>query len=113
VSAAEEPTHDVSPERLEEILREGGQVVDVRSDEEREAGRIPGTRHVELASLAAQAETIDRERPVVFYCRGDGRSEMAAQAFRASGYEAYRLAGGIREWHARGRPLEPDGGEVI
>jgi rhodanese-related sulfurtransferase len=113
MSAPAEPPNEVSPERLEEILREGGQIVDVRTDEEREAGRIPGTRHVELAALAAQAETIDRERPVVFYCRGDGRSEMAAEAFRASGYEAYRLAGGIREWHARGLPLEPDDGEVI
>jgi rhodanese-related sulfurtransferase len=113
VTPPDEPSHEVSPERLEEILREGGQVVDVRTDEEREAGRIPGTRHVELAVLAAQAETIERDRPVVFYCRGDGRSEMAAEAFRASGYEAYRLAGGIREWHARGLPLEPDGGEVI
>ena len=113
MSAPSESTHEVAPERLEEILREGGQVVDVRSDEEREAGRIPGTRHVELTGLAAQAETIDRDRPVVFYCRGDGRSEMAAEAFRASGYEAYRLAGGIREWHARGLPLEPDGGQVI
>jgi rhodanese-related sulfurtransferase len=112
VAEAPEAPEEITPERVREMLAEGGQVIDVRSDEEREAGHIAGTRHIELVELAAQAESVDRDRPVVFYCRGDGRSAMATQAFRASGYEAYRLAGGITEWHARGLPLEPADGHV-
>jgi rhodanese-related sulfurtransferase len=87
-------------------------VIDVREPYEREAGYIDGTRHVELQSLASQAETIDRDRPVIFYCRVGSRSLMAAQAFRRAGYDASSMAGGLARWHDEGRPLLPEGGQV-
>ena len=49
---------------------------------------------------------------MVFYCRSGARSALAAQAFRASGFDAYNLAGGLVAWTERGLPLEPDGGAV-
>ena len=74
-------------------------------------GRGPDRRRApsRLGELAAQAETIDRETPVVFYCRVGGRSAMAANAFRRAGYDAYSMTGGLVAWDARGLPLEPDG----
>ena len=87
-------------------------VVDVRERYEREAGFIPGSEHIELAELSARAGEIPRERPVIFYCRVGSRSLMAAQAFRAAGYDATSLAGGIDAWHAEQRPLEPSDGTV-
>src|SRR2546425_9922166 len=83
------------------------QVIDVREPYEREAGHIAGTRHIELANLPSEAATLDRERPVIFYCRVGNRSAMATEAFRASGFTAYNLAGGITEWVRQGRPIEP------
>ena len=59
--------------------------------------------------VAAEAETIDREKPVVFYCRVGARSAMAAEAFAASGWDAYNLSGGIVSWVVAGLPIE---GEV-
>lgn len=88
------------------------QVIDVREQYERDAGHIAGSRHVELAALTGQAATVDRERPVVFYCRVGARSAMAAEAFRGAGYDAYTLEGGLLGWAAHGLPLEPDGGTV-
>jgi rhodanese-related sulfurtransferase len=88
------------------------QVIDVREGYEREAGHIAGTRHIELVNLTAQAGTIQRERPVVFYCRVGARSEMAAQAFRASGFQAYSMLGGLARWAQEDRPLEPADGHV-
>ena len=94
---------DVSPERVAELHREGGvQLIDVREDYEWDAGRIAGARHVELGRVAAEAASIDRERPVVFYCRVGSRSGMAAQAFRGAGYEAYSMVGGLAAWDERG-----------
>ncbi len=90
----------------------GLQVVDVRELYEREAGHIAGTLHIELAQLPSQAGTIDRERPVVFYCRVGARSDMAAQAFRASGFQAHSMRGGLVRWVQEGRPLSPEGGRV-
>lgn len=89
------------------------QVIDVRDDREWEAGRVPGSRHLLLAELPANRDSIDRETAVVFVCRGGNRSAMAAQAFRESGYEAYNLAGGLVAWAQAGLPLEPEDGEVV
>ena len=90
----------------------GLQLIDVREPYEREAGHIPESRHLELNRLTAEAATIDRERPVYFYCRVGARSRMAAEAFRAAGYEAYSLDGGLVRWAEQDRPLSPQGGTV-
>ena len=37
---------------------------------------------------------------------------MATKAFRAAGYDALSMAGGIQAGHAAGLPLEPDDGRV-
>ncbi len=98
---------ELSPEIAAELLARGdAQLVDVREPYEHAAGRIAGARHVELGALTGQAETIDRETPVVFYCRVGARSAMAAEAFAASGWDAYNLSGGIVSWAASGLPIE-------
>lgn len=88
------------------------QVIDVREDYEHEAGHIAGDRHVELGQLPSAAATIDRERPVVLYCRAGGRSDMAAAALRQAGFEAYSMTDGLLGWAAGGLPLEPVDGRV-
>jgi|SRR5580692_2125147 rhodanese-related sulfurtransferase len=105
---------DVDPAQVAEWLARDPelQVVDVRELYEREAGHIPGSRHIELVQLSSRAGELDRERPVVFYCRVGARSAMAAQAFRASGLRAHSLRGGLVEWARQGRPLAPADGSV-
>jgi rhodanese-related sulfurtransferase len=88
------------------------QLVDVREDYEYAAGRIAGARHLEVGRLAAEADTIERDRPVVFYCRVGARSAMAAAAFRRAGWEAYSMAGGLEAWNRGDLPLEPEDGHV-
>jgi rhodanese-related sulfurtransferase len=88
------------------------EVIDVRRPYEWEAGRIAGARHVEMNDLTASADTIARDRPVVFYCRGGSRSGMAAEAFREAGYDAYNMEGGLLAWAERGLPLDPADGDV-
>jgi rhodanese-related sulfurtransferase len=105
---------DIDPEQLSAWMEEdaGLQVVDVREVYEREAGHIAGSTHMPLVELTARAGEIDRERPVVFYCRVGARSDMAAQAFRASGYRALSMAGGLVRWAQESRPLSPEDGTV-
>ena len=76
----------MEPQRVAELQREGTiQLIDVREDYEWDAGRIAGARHLAVGELTAQAETIHRETPVVFYCRVGGRSAMAAERVPARG----------------------------
>jgi rhodanese-related sulfurtransferase len=105
---------EIDPAQLTQWLAEDHppQLIDVREPYEREAGYIDGSRHITLVSLTEAAATIDREQPVVFYCRVGARSAMAMQAFRASGYEAYSLRGGLVRWAAEDLPLSPEGGTV-
>jgi rhodanese-related sulfurtransferase len=112
VSSADAGQIEIPPEIAAELLARGAQFIDVREGYEREAGYIAGTRHIELERLASQAATIDRDRPVVFQCRLGARSAMAAKAFRADGYDAYTLTGGLMAWVASGLPLEPEDGYV-
>lgn len=111
---ASEVTTALAPKRVAELLEQGeADVIDVRDDEEWDAGHIAGARHVELADLTAAAEGIDRERTVVFNCRTGDRSGMAADAFREAGYDAHNMDGGIVAWAEAGLPLEPEDGEVV
>jgi rhodanese-related sulfurtransferase len=111
--AFEQTESDVSPKRVKELLDSGeAQVIDVRELYEYEAGHIAGVKHIELEHLAGRAGEIESERPVVFHCRIGRRSALATEAFRASGYEAYNMAGGIQAWAGEGLPLEPEGGRV-
>jgi hydroxyacylglutathione hydrolase/adenylyltransferase/sulfurtransferase len=104
---------EVSPEQTAKALAEGtAQVVDVREQYEWDEGRIDGTIHIELERLASNADRIAKDKPVIFHCRLGARSAMAARAFRASGYDAYSMAGGIQLWDDQRRPMVPDGATV-
>ena len=108
-----DPDIEVTPEHTQGALTDDtAQVVDVREPYEREAGYIPGSAHIGLQELAGQAETLDRDRPVIFACRSGARSLMAAQAFRRAGFDAWSMAGGLELWVAEGREIEPADGRV-
>ena len=113
MNAFAEPEAELSPQRVADLLERGEvQLVDVREPHEWEAGRIPQARHIELERLAGRAQEIDRDRPVVFQCRLGARSAMATAAFRAAGWDAYNLTGGILAWAKSGLPLDPPDGHV-
>jgi phage shock protein E len=104
---------DYSPQQVAELLERGEiQLIDVRQPEEHAAGRIAGDRFIELSRLAAEADSIDPHRPLVFYCRSGNRSAMATEAFRGAGFDAHNMAGGLLDWAAAGLPLDPPDGYV-
>jgi rhodanese-related sulfurtransferase len=104
------PQLEVSAEHTAVALADGSaQVVDVREAYERVVGHIAGSRHIALGDLAGEAESLDRERPVIFHCHVGSRSLMAAQAFRQAGFEAYSMAGGLEQWEQEGRPVQTGG----
>jgi rhodanese-related sulfurtransferase len=103
---------EISPQRAAELADSGAAVIDVRRDYEWDAGRIPGASHLEMNDLASNAESVPRDRPVVFYCRSGSRSALAAAAFRQAGWDAYNLEGGLEAWAERGLDLDPPDGEV-
>lgn len=105
---------DIDPEQLAMWMSSEPelQVIDVREGYEREAGFIAHSRHIPLVELSSRVNEIDRDRPVVLYCRVGARSDMAAQALRAAGVRALSMRGGLVRWAGEHRPLSPEGGVV-
>jgi rhodanese-related sulfurtransferase len=108
----EETTREVSREEAQKLVEEGAQLVDVRAEHEWSAGHIGGAKHLPLAELAERTGEIDKDRPVVLYCRGGNRSTMATDALTDAGFDAVKLSEGIVGWDEADLPLEPDGGYV-
>jgi rhodanese-related sulfurtransferase len=103
---------EVSRKQAQKLIEDGAQLVDVRADHEWESGRIAGATHLPLDELAERAGEIDRERPVVLYCRGGNRSSMATAALADAGYDAVKLSEGIVGWVEAGLPVDPEDGYV-
>ena len=113
MNAFADPDADLAPADVARRHAAGEiEIVDVREQYEWDAGRIPGSHHVELERIASAAVMIPRGRPVAFLCRAGNRSGMVTTAFRAVGYDAYNIEGGFGAWYAEGLPTEPDGATV-
>jgi len=105
---------DYSPTQVWQLLADANvQLIDVRQADEHKAGHIAGSRLIELADLPVQAATIDRDRPVILYCRSGARSAMATEALVQAGYDAHNMSGGMLEWDAAGLQMEPSDGHVL
>jgi rhodanese-related sulfurtransferase len=104
--------NEISRAEAREMLDKGAQLVDVRADHEWETGHLPGAVHIPLDELSARVEEIDKDRPVILYCRGGNRSTMATVALAEAGYEAAKLTEGATGWEEEGLPFEPEGGYV-
>ena len=105
---------EIEPPEVLRLAESGeAEVIDVRRDYEYEAGRISNSRNIEMNELTQNADSIAKDKPVVFYCRGGSRSAMAAEAFAQAGFDAHNMTGGILAWAEAGLPLEPEDGEVV
>lgn len=105
-------TREVAREEAQRLIGGGAQLIDVRAEHEWGAGRIAGAAHLPLDELDGRVTELDRERPVILYCRGGNRSTMATDALAAAGFDAAKLSEGIVGWAEAGLPLEPADGYV-
>lgn len=108
----QQTTREISRDEARKLIEDGAQLVDVRTDHEWEAGHISGATHLPLDELAGRTGEIDPERPVILYCRGGSRCEMATEALAAAGFDAAKLSEGIVGWAEAGLPLDPEDGYV-
>jgi rhodanese-related sulfurtransferase len=105
-------TREVSRDEARKLIDEGAQLIDVRADHEWDAGRIAGATHIALPEIPQRTGEIDKDRPVVVYCRGGNRSSMATAALEEAGFDVLKLSEGIVGWSEAELPLEPEDGYV-
>src|SRR5207237_8213217 len=81
------------------------QLVDVRGPGETADGTLPGAREIPLAVLADSLDGLDRTCPVVVYCAGGTRSQVAASVLVDAGFaDVSDLLGGYGAWNGGGFP---------
>ncbi len=105
-----EISRQVTPQEAAERMAEGALLLDVREDDEWAAGHAPDAHHLPLGRLEADYTSLEATRPIVAVCRMGGRSEKAAVALRAAGYDVVNLAGGMQAWAAVDQPIVTDDG---
>ena len=96
---------EISPAEAETRLG-SSTFIDVREQDEFDAGTIPGALHILRGFLESQVESRvpDRDSPVVLYCAGGMRSAFAAVTLSEMGYtNVASMAGGFGQWKNEGR----------
>jgi len=82
--------------RLPELMREGAQLVDVRSRGEFAAGNVPGSVNIPLDEIDLRAPELDPQKWVVVFCASGTRSAMARGKLRRMGFAKVVNAGSWR-----------------
>ncbi|MEE6286949.1 rhodanese-like domain-containing protein [Georgenia sp. MJ173] len=86
----------------------GHVLLDVREQEEWDAGHAPGALHIPLGELTARIDELPEEDLLVV-CRSGGRSSRATAWLNQAGYDARNLDGGMKAWAAAELPVRADG----
>ena len=75
---------------IQELLKDGAIVVDVRTSGEYRSGHVKGSKNIPLQSLSSKIKKLKRKNKVVITCCASGmRSGKAARVLRQSGLDAY------------------------
>jgi glyoxylase-like metal-dependent hydrolase (beta-lactamase superfamily II) len=95
----------VSIDRLDVLLEQGAELIDVREKDERDSGYIAGSRNIPYRLLALGEADLPRDKPIVTICESGPRAAIAASILSARGFDAHPVVnGGVDTWAAAGKP---------
>jgi len=93
---------NITAEEAKQIMdtEEGYIILDVRTQEEYDAGHVPGAILISHEEIAEKAEEVltDKDQLILVYCRSGRRSKIAAEALAELGYTNIKEFGGIIDW---------------
>lgn len=90
-----------SDELLDFIEINNAILVDVRTQDEYNSGYIENSLNIDYLSndFSGNIEKLDKNIPIILYCRSGKRSSMSANKLSKLGFkEIYNLDGGILKW---------------
>ena len=105
-----EGTELVSPKQFsEQIAKDKGQLIDVRTPKEFKAGHIDGAENIHLydKDFTERINKLDKDETVYVYCKAGGRSSEAVESLKLNGFKhIVELDGGTDAWSEAGKPLK-------
>ncbi len=114
VADAKNRIREISQDELRQWVADGKPmaIIDVREPNDHSHSRIEGSMNIPRGVIELEIEDTvhDRNKTVVTYCGGGGRSALAADVLQQMGYtDVYSLRGGYKLWNEKPYPsLEYD-----
>ncbi|KUF15868.1 sulfurtransferase [Streptomyces silvensis] len=98
-----------------DALTDGDFLLDVREDDEWQAGHAAGALHIPMSDFVARygelTEAAPQDGKVNVICRSGGRSAQVTMYLAQQGIDAVNVDGGMQAWEASGRPVVDDKGQ--
>lgn len=99
-----------SPEDFQEkIVSSDVKLIDVRTHSEFSEGHIANATNIDVlqSDFKDKVANLDKEKPVLVYCKKGGRSAKAATILKEMGFkEITDLEGGFISWTKSGKEIE-------
>ena len=96
---------EVTIDELEQAIAQGAHVVDVREQDEFDAGHVPNAHLIPLNTVPDRMGEIPEGETVWLICQGGVRSMKASNYLEAQGYDVVSVAGGTGSWIGAGKSV--------
>lgn len=87
--------HVISSLEAKELVKNGAQLIDVRTETEYGQGCLPGAANLPIAILEQRTASLDPNIPIIVYCRTGGRSAKAQEIMEKQGFSAVHNFGSM------------------
>lgn len=89
----------ISIEEIEERIKNGGLILDVREEAEYAFGHIDGAKSIPMGDLGARMDELEKGQEIYVICRTGKRSDLAAQKLAKAGFtKVYNVLPGMTDW---------------
>ena len=84
------------PEDVSKLLSDGALLIDVRTKSEFDSGHLEGALHQPYQDILKlpKLEEVDKDKPIVVYCRSGRRSGFAYDTLKEAGFKNVYNGGG-------------------
>jgi rhodanese-related sulfurtransferase len=106
--ARTESQFSVSPQELIRLMNQGALLLDLRPQEQYQAGHVSGARQMNSEQILSAADTLKKhkEKAVVVYDEGGSIGASAVRQLAAQGFtRVFALRGGLAAWRADNLPI--------
>ncbi|MCE7004980.1 rhodanese-like domain-containing protein [Kibdelosporangium philippinense] len=88
-------------------------LLDVREQDEWDAGHAPEALHIPMGELVERLEELPSDKDVYVICRSGGRSARVTAYLNGNGWDATNVDGGMQSWQAAGKNMTSEQGEPV
>jgi rhodanese-related sulfurtransferase len=98
--------NEVSVDDAYKMYQNRAFVLDVRTQQEWDEYHAPNATLIPLDQLQARINEVPKDKEILVVCRSGNRSQQGRDILLAAGYNATSMIGGLKEWFAKGYPIE-------